>query len=106
MLVLIPILMGIIALGWTLFFWFIQVKSVQILWSIRVAVLCATVTGVVMLFVNPTEALALVVVAIVGITPVLRTYLYRDPKAALQPLPYSFVVYTVLMLCSYTLTAR
>lgn len=105
-LVLIPILMGIIALLWTLFFWVIQVKSTQIHWSIGIASFCALVTGAVLMIWAPSNALALIIIAMVGIMPICKTIEERDVRAALQPLPYSFIIYTVLMLSAYTLSVR
>lgn len=95
-----------IALAWTLFFWAIQVKSTQIHWSIGVASFCALVTGVVLMIWAPSNALALVMIAMVGIMPIIKTWNERDPVVALRPLPYSFIIYSVLMLCAYTLSER
>lgn len=103
-LVLIPILVGIIALVWTMFFWFIKIKSEQVLWSIGIASCCASLAGCGLLFLAPSNAIALVFVALVSIMPICKTYDSKDVHEALQPLPYSLVLYTVLMLGAYMLS--
>jgi hypothetical protein len=54
----------------------------------------------------PSNALVLIPVAMVSITPICKTIEYRNPTEALFPLPYSLAIYSVLMLCTYALSAR
>ncbi len=103
-LVLIPIFLGILAMLWANFFWLIKVKSVQVLCSIGAAAGFALMAGLILLVWVPSNALVLIPVAVVGISPICKTIEYPNPNEALFPLPFSLVIYSVLMLCAYTLS--
>ena len=103
-LVLVPIFLGIIALIWANFFWFIKVKSVQVLWATGAAAGFALMAGLILAIWAPSNALVLILVAVVGISPICKTIEYRNPAEALFPLPFSLVIYSVLMLCAYALS--